>query len=521
MIFPVVMAGGLAALSTPAPRAQAGPLEALVSPGPLAEAHADVEADCAKCHRAFEPAAQAGLCLDCHEEVAADRSSRTGFHGRSPAASGVECRSCHAEHRGREAQLVSLEAASFDHAATDRPLRGAHASVPCSACHTEGKKWREAPSDCAGCHARSDPHEGRLGKDCASCHGEAGWKETRFDHAKTRFPLEGEHAKVACASCHPGEHWSGVPRACGSCHALNDAHRGRLGEDCASCHVVTGWKTERFDHGKTRFPLAGAHARARCEACHGNGSFAAPVARDCLSCHRSDDVHEGRFGAACEQCHGESAFEPARFDHDRATRFPLRGRHRDAGCEDCHAGGVLADELDGRCVSCHAKLEPHRQQLGDDCAKCHNELGWRERVAFDHDLARFPLLGLHAVAACEQCHTSAAFRGTERSCIGCHAKEDRHERRLGAACETCHNANAWSLWRFDHDAQTAFALHGAHRDTACESCHTGPLDGSDAKPLPSRCAVCHAADDPHRGGFGTRCESCHVESGWSELSIVR
>jgi hypothetical protein len=28
----------------------------------------------------------------------------------------------------------------------------------------------------------------------------------------------------------------------------------------------------------------------------------------CGSCHRSDDVHSGAFGADCELCHSTSAF---------------------------------------------------------------------------------------------------------------------------------------------------------------------------------------------------------------------
>ncbi len=37
------------------------------------------------------------------------------------------------------------------------------------------------------------------------CHKETGFKGGTFDHAaKTRFPLDGKHAAVACASCHKG-----------------------------------------------------------------------------------------------------------------------------------------------------------------------------------------------------------------------------------------------------------------------------------------------------------------------------
>ena len=62
-----------------------------------------------------------------------------------------------------------------------------------------------------------------------------------------------------------------------------------------------------FSFGKKRRPLEGRHAKLRCETCHLQpaplGRKAAPLGRDCMACHRKDDVHEGRFGRRCEQCH--------------------------------------------------------------------------------------------------------------------------------------------------------------------------------------------------------------------------
>ena len=55
--------------------------EKLVMPGPLVAAHAEYESDCASCHQAFDVEAQRALCLDCHEQVAAD-VRRGGWGGR-------------------------------------------------------------------------------------------------------------------------------------------------------------------------------------------------------------------------------------------------------------------------------------------------------------------------------------------------------------------------------------------------------------------------------------------------------
>lgn len=496
--------------------------ERLVMPGPLSKAHADLESDCSKCHTPFKRAEQEAQCLACHdhEAVAADVRSKKGFHGRSPSVAGAECRACHPEHKGRDADIVGLERGSFPHDATDYPLRGAHTQIACEGCHPADKKFREAPSNCEDCHFSDDAHDGSLGKDCGSCHSEQRWREARFDHAKTKFPLEGRHQDVACALCHAGERYKGTPKDCATCHRVNDVHRGRFGDKCQDCHTSSRWKTQSFDHGRrTRFPLTGKHASVACEGCHPGGLFDQKLALDCLSCHRGDDVHEGRNGADCEQCHGTSAWKPAKFDHDRNTEFPLRGAHRDATCEACHTGRVHEQKPGTTCAACHSSDDVHDKQLGTDCGRCHGEVAWKEKVRFDHDLARFPLLGLHAVVACEECHSTPAYRGTERKCAACHEKNDTHEGRLGSHCELCHTPNGWKIWKFDHATQTDFPLRGSHADLGCESCHVEPVPEKPS--LASSCNACHGAEDPHRGAFGKSCERCHSERSWRDVHLAR
>ena len=45
-------------------------------------------------------------CLDCHKEVASDVRGKMGYHGRIAER---ECRTCHTEHRGRDAKVVLLD----------------------------------------------------------------------------------------------------------------------------------------------------------------------------------------------------------------------------------------------------------------------------------------------------------------------------------------------------------------------------------------------------------------------------
>jgi hypothetical protein len=495
-------------------------LETLVMPGPVIEGHADVEADCSSCHRPFDRAAEDGLCLECHEEVAADRKTHTGFHALAPGIIDAPCRTCHSDHQGRDADVVGLNPALFDHERTDYPLRGAHTALACDGCHPSEQKHREASSLCIDCHRDDDPHREQLGVACGDCHVEKSWKEAPFDHSKTEFPLEGAHAEVACGLCHADERYEGTPSDCASCHRLDDVHQGEFGTSCETCHEVDTWDTPRFDHDReTDFPLEGKHEGLDCGSCHTASLYEDALETDCLSCHQPDDVHRGRFGPTCETCHEAGAWSNVRFDHDRDTGFPLAGSHPEVRCEGCHEGTLYQEELGTDCISCHRQDDVHRGQQGERCETCHSENSWEGQVSFDHEITRFPLLGLHAAVACQECHVSPAFRDAETDCVACHLPDDTHERRLGEACGVCHNPNDWRVWRFDHDAGSTFALHGAHEGLDCQACHDQPV--VTRIELSHDCTACHAAEDVHRGEFGRDCSRCHAERAWDEVELPR
>jgi len=391
-------------------------IEKLVSPGALASAHARFEARCQSCHQSFKKEAQSGLCLGCHKPVAADIAARTGFHGRNRQIVGATCSSCHTDHIGRGGKLVRFDAAAFNHTLTDYPLKGGHQRVACASCHKPGAKFRAAPTACASCHAAKDPHKGKLGPGCASCHNETDWKDVRFNHASTGFPLAGAHARPACLTCHADKTFQGASSACASCHGRDDAHKGTLGTSCANCHGPVAWKPARFDHDRTGFPLGGAHARASCDSCHAQGRYrGTPPA--CIGCHRDKDVHAGRFGAACADCHTASAWKVTRFDHGR-TGFGLTGGHAALTCGACHGPAPAREPARPTdCASCHATDDIHKGGNGTVCQQCHQPTSWKA-ATFDHDRqTRFPLTGAHGGIVCATCH-----------------KLPPREARLGTAC---------------------------------------------------------------------------------------
>ncbi len=385
--------------------------------------------------------------------------------------------------------------------------RGCHKPIAADLVARQGFHGRHPTirdTECRHCHT---DHKGR-GADIV------GLDPQTFRHDATDFPLEGAHASVACNSCHmSGEPKRAAPSECVGCHKKDEPHGGRLGKACDSCHGLDVWRpTKHFDHGRTKFPLIGAHKTVACRTCHSDEQWKG-LNVGCVACHRLKDAHNGRYGQKCGNCHGAEKWSAVRFDHDRATKFPLRGQHRKLTCESCHAGDIYRDKLGTTCVNCHQTHDPHRGKLGSSCERCHSEDGWRRQVDFDHDLTTFPLIGLHAAVSCEGCHATQEYKKTPGSCIACHA-DTHHEGRLGPRCQACHNPNGWKLALFDHDTATRFPLTGAHAGVACHACHAEKNPATFL--LPQDCYSCHLDADIHRGAFGRNCATCHSTAAFSE-----
>jgi hypothetical protein len=133
-----------------------------------------------------------------------------------------------------------------------------------------------------------------------------------FDHAKSRFALDGAHARLACSGCHrPAERGTatlrlqGLPTACSGCH--RDPHADQFaaagqGTACERCHTSASFAATRFDHGRdASYRLDGAHARLACAACHKpetrNGQTFVrykPLPSKCSACHATKPVTGGR-----------------------------------------------------------------------------------------------------------------------------------------------------------------------------------------------------------------------------------
>lgn len=384
-----------------------------------------------------------------------------------------------------------------------------------------------------------------------------------------------------CAKCHSNKVRSTAdPMLCRDCHEAIDIRMkngtGLHGREdfnqCGKCHpdhlgrkfdLVT-WKTvggtmEDFDHGKTGYKLEGAHLKAKCADCHQpkfirdtlilkggsefqKGTFLG-LGTQCLTCHK--DVHGKMFKKKkCLDCHNAEKWQPAEgFDHNEDTRSPLRGEHMGLECSKCHQQGMswelpakkrIKRDID-QCITCHKDV--HKGKFGRDCAKCHQEVGFKKIKVdgFDHDKTQFPLEGKHADVSCNQCHKNGnSWVLTKfKRCIDCH--DDFHkgeftETKRPERCEDCHTVEGYIPAYFgvlEHN-KTDFPLKEAHLATPCAACHVKSVNSR--KETFKRkftfastdCVACH--EDPHRKQVDkyqakSGCLSCHSGASWSDMKF--
>lgn len=195
-------------------------------------------------------------------------------------------------------------------------------------------------------------------------------------------------------------------------------------------------------------------------------------------------------------------------DEHPPADFPLRGKHRELSCDDCHLG----KEPKPSCRTCHTP--PHGPGFTKTCEDCHTAGMPFAQVKYAH-----PPKGLwafHDEVACIGCHAKRLFKGTPRECASCHA--DYHKGALGRSCGTCHREPAWTVTRFNH-SRAGFPLAGAHRAIECADCHRD-RQSFRIVPRPSSCAGCHesayrSSPFPHAlYGAGRDCQTCHLQDGW-------
>lgn len=482
--------------------------------------------ECDKCHEPTKkrPKSQTRTflgnrteCLACHEN----------YHKFEQGDALNRCQKCHNFSSWTKFNLPL----DFNHDNTSFPLRGAHKRMQCQQCHPKGKPFAPlAHGSCETCHTNDSIHGSTFAsKNCVFCHYESTWKrrikvstkQHKARLSKKDYDPKGRHLTLGCETCHAGLKSSPKNGECTSCH--NNVHGAewvRKNKTCDKCHGEKVWEalavTNKDHKTWSDWELTDRHLEVRCLKCHRATTGVpaeVPKQHDCAYCHT--DIHKGSRGPECNKCHPTTSWnkEDIKFDHDTQTRFPLRGKHVNVTCEQCHPDPNTFKQRDHTCKACHGS--PHMDKLPHECEQCHVEEEWREEK-FDHNsMASFQLRGRHMQTPCFKCHMDMGFRGTPDSCRVCHW--DYHDGEWGVSeCKECHSA---ATWLFDRRRVIYENLHnfgdivlaGAHEKVPCETCHR-PDPRFLIEGLGGECVMCHT--DVHFGALGTQCYDCHQQEEW-------
>jgi len=503
---------------------------------PLTGAHIGVA--CVSCHTNGY-AAIPTTCVSCH------LTNYNGATNPNHVTNNLskDCQICH--------NTTAWQPSTFNHNTTAFPLSGAHVTVACGSCHTNGYTGG-TPTTCVGCHltnfnASTNPNhvQAKFSTDCKTCHSVTAWSPATFNHnTATSFSLAGAHIGVACYSCHANG-YAGIPTTCVSCHLANytattnpNHTTAKFPTTCETCHTVTAWVPSTFNHStSTTFPLTGAHIGVACVSCHPTNYAAIPTT--CVSCHLTNynattnpNHITAKFATTCETCHSTTAWVPSTFNHNTATTFPLSGAHIGLACTLCHPSNYSA--IPTTCVSCHlanynATTNPNHitAKFPTACETCHTTTAWVPST-FNHSTATtFPLSGAHTTVTCTSCHPSG-FTAIPTTCVSCHlttynatTNPNHVTAKFPTTCETCHSTTNWTSSTFNHSTSTTFPLTGAHIGLACNLCHPTNYNA-----IPTTCVSCHlakynATTNPNHIGakFGTTCETCHTTTNWTSATF--
>ena len=206
---------------------------------PLNGAHAAIANNCALCHNG-DYNKTPNTCAGCHMPD----YNQTTNPNHVTAQFSTDCKTCHSE--------TAWVPSAFNHNNVF-PLKGAHASAACTACHLNGNYSTPPPTNCAGCHQADynqtqSPNHASAGfpTACDDCHSESAWTPATFNHDGMYFPIySGKHKGKwdQCSDCHtnPGNF---AVFSCTICHTnpqTNNHHQGVPGYSynstaCLSCH---------------------------------------------------------------------------------------------------------------------------------------------------------------------------------------------------------------------------------------------------------------------------------------------
>lgn len=310
--------------------------------------------DCTACH--LEGGGQsAGRCRTCHDPASGQPVQYRHF-ARHHTYKGLDCLSCHFEHRGPNATILrpgkSIQTAGCKtcherHVGPDHVYTLASDKHPEEQLHASHERWAD---ECSACHKPgTDAYE------CASCHDASTGKQMELKgYAKHHTQKE-----LKCLDCHTEHRGRGKGS---TTKPGTDFHK----VECIVCHQGDVKRPAKLDRlpqvvrGQETVFLHSDHPELKvaCVQCHPMKPqevhvLAKPYDEHCSNCH-----HGPKQTASCAQCHRKTAdYFAGRLD----GKLVGKGTHVRSGtvrCRDCHRYDVAAKRFtptESTCDECHPK----------------------------------------------------------------------------------------------------------------------------------------------------------------------
>lgn len=252
--------------------------------------------------------AGAAVCLDCHEDKAADMAKSLHgktVDGRTPAAK-LGCESCHGPAAAHANSPKTVKPLQFSKATPDQ------AAAMCTGCHENANQamWAGSKHDgrgvaCTQCHSiHSAQGSSQLASSesqlCGSCHQAVANKMNRFNHMPVR------EGKMQCSSCH-------------NPHGSQNVKMLKTGtsadQSCTGCHA------------EKRGPMLWEHA---------------PVSNSCTTCHDPHGSSNDRMLVAkqpfiCQRCHVTSRHPPTVYNQYVVETSSNANKIQGRSCVICHS----------------------------------------------------------------------------------------------------------------------------------------------------------------------------------------
>lgn len=361
--------------------------------GPSSPAHRAFAGDCESCHQRPFRMTRNDACLECHDRLAHHVRPELLAEGMFE---GARCGSCHHEHTGEVALVMSDQRLCAD---CHRDLGARHAETRLGDVADFGRAHPEFKASLV----RFD-EQGRAGVERVSLDDTSGLKETSnlvFSH-KAHFKegglrtRAGARVELGCADCHQTEPGGGLmqpvsfERHCQDCHALTipgdvarEVPHGDLAialgavEDYFSGWALRGgypnlFAPESVQRRRPGRPVTEAERREALAWARETAALATTemlAYTTCATCHRAQQTAEGwRMAPVRVAGHW---FPKARFSHQRHDTMACDDCHRDAARSDDASDVLMAGADIDACRECHGGGRAAEGRVASGCVDCH------------------------------------------------------------------------------------------------------------------------------------------------------